>query len=836
MAKYIGAMLITLFLVKSILAQPPKTMNSAELLNDIQKLQVNASVLYIAAHPDDENTRLLAYLANERKYRTGYLSLTRGDGGQNLIGNEQGVELGLIRTQELLAARRVDGAEQFFSSAYDFGYSKTSAETFTIWDKQQILSDVVWVIRKFKPDVIITRFPEDERAGHGHHAGSAILAREAFDAAADPTKFVAQFKKGVQPWQAKRIIWNTFNFGTTNTTNDNQLKIDVGAYNSLLGKSYGEIAALSRSQHRSQGFGVPSQRGSQLEYFTLIAGDSMVTDIMDGVNTSIIRYATNEKTKYILGDISNKTIDLISHYNYTNPEKNVPELLQLYKKINEQPYTPNKDYVTNKLRLIIASALGLYMEATTTNAYVAQGDSLKINIAINARLMDSVALKNVFYKNNKLDVATTLQKNKNYIATKKLLLANDEPITQPYWLVNPMEKGRFAISEQTLIGNADVAYETLQFVYELGSELLIYNVPLQYKHTDPVKGELFEPTYIVPSIDVQVMPKVIVQTPTKNTAYEVQITPKRNFTLGEFIGLGNTRIDTVYRDFYTKDSLQKGLTKSFTVGNHTYKNSGGINEINYTVSNAKQNVYANKHIRTIQYDHIPTINYLQPATVKFVNDNIIASNSTIGYINGAGDKVAEALLQLGYNVDFITEKDCKLNNLKKYKAIITGVRAYNTNEWMNAVYDSLMQYVNNGGNLIIQYNTSNQLGNIKTKIAPFPFTISRNRITDEHATVTVINEAEKVLNYPNKITPKDFENWVQERSIYEATEVAPQYRKVLSMNDANEKPTDGSLIIAQYGKGNIAYCSLVLFRQLPAGIAGAYKLMANLIEMKSTLK
>src|SRR3954454_7323931 len=248
-------------------AQTPPTYSSADIYLQIKKLNVLGSVLYVAAHPDDENTRLLAYFAKEKLYRTGYLSLTRGDGGQNLIGNEQGIELGLIRTQELLSARRIDGAEQFFSRAFDFGFSKSTEEALKIWNKEKILSDVVWVIRKFQPDVIITRFPGDERAGHGHHQASEILAKEAFIAAADSTKFPEQFKYGLRPWQAKRILWNTFNFGGNNTTSENQFKMDVGVYNSLLGKSYGEIASESRSQHKSQAFCIARQRGLTFEYF-----------------------------------------------------------------------------------------------------------------------------------------------------------------------------------------------------------------------------------------------------------------------------------------------------------------------------------------------------------------------------------------------------------------------------------------------------------------------------------------------------------------------------------------------------------------------------------------
>ncbi len=807
--------------------------NSAKILHEIKKLQVNASVLYIAAHPDDENTRLLTYLANERMYRTGYLSLTRGDGGQNLIGDEQGVDLGLIRTQELIAARKIDGAEQFFSTAYDFGFSKTSDETFNIWNKEKVLSDAVWVIRKFKPDVIIARFPEDARAGHGHHAASGIIAREAFVAAADNTKFPEQLKMGVQVWQAKRVIWNTFNFGGTNTTNDNQIKVDVGSYNTFLGKSYGEIAAESRSQHRSQGFGVPSQRGSQLEYFTLIAGDSMKTDIMDGVNINLSRYATDNIPSIELSLTKNKIDKIITGFDFTNPQNNLNNLIDLFQNIKANQSIKDKSYLLQKLQSIITNSIGLYAEATTTIPFAIQGDSLKINFWVNTRLMDSVQLKNVFYKNRKFEIQSLLMKNKNFITSKNIILDVNEKLTQPYWLIKEKDKGNFIVEDQNKIGNADGDYETVQFAFEIFGELFIIEKQLQYKHTDPVKGELFQPLYIVPAIDVEVNPSVVVNTKKQSNSYTVNVLPKKDFNKASYLGFGNvTLCDTTYLDFKIDSALQKNKIIPFIISSHSYLKPVCGGKIDYSFNSIAEKVLANNHLKTIPYDHIPTIAYVQKPSVKFVNDNIVTTNKKIGYIVGAGDKVPEALLQLGYTVDLLTQKDVIFNNIKKYDAIITGIRAYNTNEWMNTVYDDLMQFVNSGGNLIVQYNTSNNIGPVKAKISPFPFNISRNRITEEDAVVNYIDKNEVVLNKPNKIEIKDFSNWVQERSIYEATDVDAKFRKVFTMNDKNEKPTDGSLIIAPYGKGNFVYCSIVLFRQLPAGIGGAYKLIANLVELK----
>src|SRR5215510_11431605 len=313
----------------NLFAQSPQTWTSADIYLAIRKLNVLGSVLYLAAHPDDENTRLIAYLSKDKLYRTGYLSLTRGDGGQNLIGDEQGIELGLIRTQELLAARRVDGGEQFFTRAFDSGYSKSPEETFTKWDKEKILSDVVWVIRKFQPDVIITRFPTTGEGGHGHHTASAILANEAFTAAADPNRFPEQLK-WVKPWKAKRIMWNSFNFGGTNLTSNDQFKFDVGGYNPLLGKSYGEIAAISRSNHKSQGFGASASRGEAFDYFKTTGGPTPVNDLMDDVDL------TWKKVEG--GEAISKQIDkLATSFDLLHPENSVKGLVELHQAINKLP-------------------------------------------------------------------------------------------------------------------------------------------------------------------------------------------------------------------------------------------------------------------------------------------------------------------------------------------------------------------------------------------------------------------------------------------------------------------------------------------------------------------
>ena len=848
----------TLFNALLAIGQTPKTYTASEILLQVKKLNVLGSVLYVAAHPDDENTRLLGYLANEKLYRTGYLSLTRGDGGQNLIGDEQGIDLGLIRTQELLSARRIDGAEQFFSRAYDFGFCKSSEEALSTWGHEKILSDAVWVIRKFRPDVIIARFPEDSRAGHGHHAASGIIAREAFDAAADPTKFPEQLKQGVGVWQAKRLLWNTFNFGSTNTTSEDQFKLEVGMYNPLLGKGYGEIAALSRSQHKSQGFGVPAQRGSSIEYFTTVKGDQPVNDLMDGVNIEWSKTGKNE-----LADSVNH---LIRNYDVQHPENSVAALIQLRQiiqrlkfsflspavkpgdaksngnnsqlednkkqtafEINAPFWAMHKEEDINKL---IEYAGGIFMEATAVNQLNVVGDSIKINLAFNNRtgLPIERVMVSVFGINYTFDAFKA-----NEYKTKAVTAAISDiaQASQPFWLERGLDqgKGSFDIREQSLIGNPEIYHYKANFQLTIGKEVYQFVKPILYKYTDPVKGELYQPIQIVNPVFINSIQNIII---FKNE----DVSLKRNvgFSLQFNAPLDDTANFKYQYNGYSRlvfDSMMH-VSKMAVRNINVVLNSDSIkkNTKEYLGGQLSSKAFKDNQLFTlakIKYDHIPDIFYNYYDGVAVLKMDLKIAGKRVGYIAGAGDKVPQALEQMGYTVVMLTEKELKAGNLKQYDAIVTGVRAYNTNEWMNNVYDELMDYVWEGGILLSQYNTSNQIGPVKAKMAPYPFNISRNRVTDERAKVNFLLPNHPALNYPNKITEKDFDGWIQERSIYNAEKIDSNYQRILSMKDPGENEQDGSLIIANYGKGRFVYTGLVFFRELPAGVPGAYRLFANLI-------
>ncbi|MGN6296033.1 MAG: PIG-L family deacetylase [Ginsengibacter sp.] len=791
----------------SAFSQAPKSFTSDQIFQQIKKLNVLGSVLYVAAHPDDENTRLLSFLANGKLYRTGYLSMTRGDGGQNLIGDEQGSALGLIRTQELLAARRIDGAEQFFTRAFDFGFTKSPVETFQFWNEQKILSDVVWVIRKFQPDVIITRFPTTGEGGHGHHTASAILAGEAFEAAADSSKFPEQFKYGVKPWQAKRVLWNTFNFGSVNTESPDQFKIDVGGYNPLLGESYGEIAAKSRSQHKTQGFGVPSSRGKQLEYFKTIKGTSPQETLMDGVNTTWQRI--NEQQ---IGDLIQK---LMNEYSFQEPQKSLPRLLDIYKSIAAMPQGYWRDQKLEQVKQIMKECIGLYMEATTNTMFAVQGEPLHVNFVADKRLGGDVTISSIVIRGKEFSFNDQLPLDENVSHSVTIQIPSDAKISQPYWLVEPMNKGSYNVSDQTLIGKPENDPQSAGVKLSINGQELTYTLPIRFKSNDPVKGETYEPLFVVPKVEVKSNPELALAINDKPVDINVKAfsnsASQNDFTLQEEHSENVLQTKKDGDSFYSiKNPLQKNtdvINWSASLGNEDY----------------------NQYKTIIEYPHIPNIIYFKKASSDLVSIPLKISGKKVGYIPGAGDKVPEALQKMGYEVAILSPKDITANNLKQYDAIVTGVRAYNIFQWLNDAYNTLMNYVKDGGVLLVQYNTNNNIGPIKAKIGPYPFNITRTRVTDENADVKFIDRDNSLLNYPNKITEKDFDNWIQERSTYQADDFEKNYKALFAMSDANESPSDGSLIYTNYGKGRFVYSGLVFFRELPAGVPGAYRLFANLL-------
>ncbi|MFM6983937.1 MAG: PIG-L family deacetylase [Chitinophagaceae bacterium] len=809
--------------LNSVLSAQNSSNSSADILQSLQKLNTVATVLYVAAHPDDENTRLLAYLAKEKKFRTAYLSLTRGDGGQNLIGSEQGDMLGVIRTEELLAARKVDGAEQYFTRAVDFGYSKNPAETFTHWDKKTILWDVVLTIRRLRPDIIICRFPTTGEGGHGHHTASAMLALEAFTLAADSTAFTDQLQE-VKVWKAKRILWNTFNFGTTNTTAPDQFKLDVGAYNVLAGKGYGEIAAESRTNHKSQGFGSAAARGSAIEYFKLLKGDTIRSDIFEGVNASWSRFPKGNS-------ISSKIDKLIKSFDALHPERSVPALLELHKQLKIQAILNGKSsyyYLKlQELEQIIFNCSGIWMECQSKDLMLIPGETAQLNAQFIVRNPTLVKLKSVSF-NQAADtlVDTFMRHNVMLKCTRKIVVPDNIPYTDPYWLKVPHEQAIHIVHQNKLIGlpQTDCPLTAL-YTFEIGNTEFKVLKPVVFKLTDPVRGEYYKPIEILPPVTVTPTRPVLVTASDEERSLFFLV--KSN--IDNFEGTLNVKMTSKLDVRVLNPSFtlaKKGDEKLIEVKLRIKDPQFNGNLKAYVMRNDKRYGMA---IQRIAYEHIPSRFILKEADVKLIRTDIKMAGKKLAYIEGAGDDVAECLTDLGYSVTTLNNEQLMNDDLSVYDAIVVGIRAFNTNENLYLSQERLMTYVKNGGRLIVQYNTNSRVGPLNAGIGPYKFTISRNRVTDENASVGFVNDSLKVLQFPNIISQNDFKNWVQERGIYFATELDSSYQTVFTMNDPGEKSEKGSLIMASYGKGYFVYTGLAFFRQLPAGVPGAYRLMINLI-------
>jgi len=787
-------------------------LSSSEIKLRLEKLNVTGSVLYIAAHPDDENTRLLSYLSSERKVRTGYLSLTRGDGGQNLIGPEQAEQLGLIRTQELLAARRIDGAEQFFTRANDFGFSKTSTETFKIWDKEKVLADVVWIIRKFRPDVIITRFPGDARAGHGHHAASSILAQEAFLAAADPMRFPDQLNE-LKPWKTKRIFWNTFNFGGNNTTSEDQLKLDAGGFNALLGKSYGEIASESRSQHKSQGFGVARQRGEALEYFAFLNGEPASKDILDGVNQGWDNFKNGKQ-------ITDLILKINKEFNIAQPQQSVPALLELqglFAAINDEKLRERK---LSELNELILAASGIWVESYSNQSSVAQGEDIPLRIQAISRTISGSTIR-ISYKGQVLQPATPLNQNQLKTIEASIKAAR---ITQPYWLAEKHPVGEYTIKDRDFVGfpeNPD--RESLQITINIGGKNIDIQRPVVYKFTDPIRGEVYKNLDVTPPVVSEIQTSSLLFSDDKAKELHIKLSAFKNNAKGDL----KLTLPAGWKA--EPSSIPFLLAAKGDEQTFTFLISAGIKA---TTGKLRADVVIDnqtfsKAVHQIQYEHIPAITWYPESEANLIKLDIKTAGKNIAYIPGAGDLIPDALKQIGYTVTSLNPAQILNTDLTHFDAIITGVRLYNTKPEMKHANDKLLQYVDNGGVMLVQYNVNQPL--VTSNIGPYPFTVTRNRVTEEDATINILNPEHRIFNYPNKISENDFRNWIQERGIYYLNDINEKYQTPLSMKDTGEQEQTGALAITDYGKGRFVYTGLAFFRQLPAGVPGAYRLFVNLI-------
>jgi LmbE family N-acetylglucosaminyl deacetylase len=818
---------IIVFPSTGLFAQPDEKYNSAQLLQDIKKLNILGSVLYIAAHPDDENTRLITYFTKEKLYNTGYLSLTRGDGGQNLIGSELYEQLGLIRTQELLQARKIDGGKQFFSRANDFGFSKNPDETFRIWDKEKVLSDMVWVIRKFRPDVMITRFNTDPGKTHGHHTASAILAVEAFDAAADPQRFPEQLKY-VQPWQAKRLLWNTnwWFFGSEKDfKTEGLLKIDVGDYNSTLGESYTEIAARSRSMHKSQGFGAGGTRGLAPEYLDHIKGTKATKDIFEDIDVSWSRISGAEK-------ISAQFEKAYRNFDPENPSASIDLLLEARDAMTNLPDSYWKKVKMDELEHVIKACLGLWTEAVAADYSAVPGQSVKVNVEVINRSPVPVELQKISYLPSVRDTVLNLSLKENISNTHstKIIIPENSPFTQPYWLVDKPTTGMFSVSNTLLIGLPEnpPAIE-VEFTVNIKGKSIVYKTPLTYKKTDPVKGEQYRPFEITPSLFINTSEKLLMFADDKPKNLEVTVKAGKANVAGKLMVAMPTgwKCEPASYDF---SLINKGAEQIFSFKVYA---SSKISEEQLKIFALCGKDTFDQGLVSIKYDHIPAQALFPSSIVKAVRLDLKKKGEHIGYIMGAGDDIPSALKQVGYKVTLLKEETINAEKLRQFNSVVTGIRAFNVNERLRYCHPALLEYVKNGGTLVIQYNTlpgrASDSKLATDSIGPYPFKISNERVTMEDAEVRILNPQHPLLNKPNKITGADFANWIQERGLYFPNEWSKKYETVISCNDKGETPKDGGILYTKYGKGVFIYTSYSWFRELPTGVPGAYRLFVNLI-------
>ena len=831
---YTGLLFIMVLSISSntnVWGQRPQRMTSSEIHNALQKLNVLGSALYVAAHPDDENTRMIAYLANEQKMNVAYLSLTRGDGGQNLVGPEIREQLGVIRTHELLAARRTDGGQQMFSRANDFGYSKHPDETLNIWNKKEVLSDMIWAIRKWQPDIIINRF-DHQRAGrtHGHHTTSAILSYEAFDLVGKEDVHPEQLEY-VDPWQPRRLFHNTswWFFGGRDSfakaDKSKFLAVDVGVYFPKLGKSNTEIAAESRSMHKSQGFGSTGSRGREMEYLKLLKGD-MPKDkenMLEGINMSWTRVDGGAAIGLLLKEVE-------AEFNFDQPHLSIPKLLKAYRMINGLKDGYWKHVKLKEIKNIIQACMGLFIEAVADDYSATPGQTIELDLEVINRSPINASLKSFHLLPDGLDttINKALEFNELVSFSKPFTIPASLSYSSPYWLSENWELGMYTVKDQLLRGLPETPREVKVAVQlQIAGTPMEFVVDVVYKRNDPVKGETYRPFEVIPPVSANILdnvylfasdaPKVArvkVKSGVANLNGEVMLDVPDGWEVQPAkipieLALKGLEKTVEFQLFPPSDQHVGTIYAKVKVGDHTYDQA----------------------LSSVEYDHIPTQTILFKSQAKAVKVNLKKAGQLIGYIPGAGDAIPECLEQVGFEVVTLDDNEINTENLAQYDAVILGIRAYNTNERMKFHNPILHEYVKRGGTVISQYNTTRSLKLPSDQLGPYPFKLSRDRTSVEEAPIRILLPDHPALNFPNKITDADFEDWVQERGLYFANEWDEKYDALLSSNDPGEKPHDGGLLIGKYGEGYYVYSGYSWFRELPAGVPGAYRLFVNLIAL-----
>jgi LmbE family N-acetylglucosaminyl deacetylase len=832
--------LVTLMSTLAQAATPPRQPDAAAIAAGLRKLGVVGSVLYVAAHPDDENTALLAYLSNHARVRTAYLSVTRGDGGQNLIGAERGPALGLIRTQELLAARRLDGAEQFFTRARDFGFSKSPDETLRIWGRDAVLADMVWVIRRFRPDLIVTRFSPLPSETHGHHTASAMLAVEAFHAAADPHFHPEQLADGVTPWQARRLYWNRSSWNIKPGDDlSGDVRLDVDAYDPLLGLSYGELAADSRSMHKSQGFGVARSRAPIVEYFQRLAEAPEPSrapghapgGLFDGVDLRWSRLPGGARVGRLVEQA-------IRAFDPAAPAGTIPALAAIDAALDGVRDAGWRAQKRREVHDLMLACAGVFAEATAPDFRVAPGASLDVELTAVNRSAAAVELDAV-----RFPLAAAPERVGRPLAPppaaggaapafevrRAVTVPADFPPTTPYWLAEAPEPGLYRVAEHALLGLPEgPAPLQVELTLTIAGRRITVARPVWYKWTDPVMGERHRAVEVTPAVSIAPDTGQLMFPGPGARRLAVRLVAGAEGVAGtvRFQAPPGWSVEPATAPF-SLSAKGSETTLAFQVRPAGAGAAAGTLRVLADVGGRA----LSREVVHVAHPHIPIQTFLSDADVRLIPVALATGGKRIGYLPGPGDEVPAALRGVGYDVTILGDADLKSGPaaLARFDAIVTGVRAFNVSEALRAAHATLTAYVEAGGVLVVQYNTNNRLAPLSAPLGPFPFTIGQKRVTDEDAAVSFAPPQHPAVTWPNRLTANDFTGWVQERGLYFAERWDPRYETPLSMHDPGEAPLAGSVLWARAGQGTFVYTGLAFFRQLPAGVPGAFRLFANLL-------
>lgn len=838
-------------------------------------------VLVVAAHPDDEDTALLTTLARGWGVEAAYFSFTRGEGGQNLIGTELGEGLGIIRSGELLAARAIDGAGQYFGRAFDFGYSKSAEETFDKWPRERILSDLVWTIRRFRPHVLVTMWGGTANDGHGHHQVSGILTYEAFEAAGDPTRFTEQLRAGVEPWTPLKFYRRSlFELGGA------AIEIETGHLDPLLGLSHHQVAMASRSQHRSQDFGTalpPGPRVTRLSRVASTVGGEETAPLFAGIDTTLSALAVElgaagEGEVRAYREAIHRAAEVLVA---TRPEVALPELAEAARRLERlremAPTDPRRelrrelDRRTRLLHRAILAVSGVRFEVRARDDILVPGQTVFVDARVwsgaNATVELDPPVIDLPAGWTVEGVGAEAEAQPEDLGTFGRFFRQEDPVREPgagariapgelalwrYAVTVPMDARptspwflELAREDNLYQWPEDPAIRTLPFrppilrgrmtaTVATGGERLriVVEDPARFRGVDGVTGEFWRPVLVAPRVSVTPDPETLIW-PTDRPEGRTVAFRLESHAPDPVSGELELEVPTGWRATPARAPFELPVDGSVRIVSFFVEPPADSGEGEFFARprfHTDRGAEAAVRATLIDYPHIePKLVASDPA-VRIVRFPVRVAERRVGYVMGSGDQGPDAIRQLGLEVELIEPGDWEAERLDRFDTIVLGVRAYEVRQDLIAANAELLEWVERGGTVLVQYN---RYEFNRGDYAPYPITIRRPapRVTLEDAPVTLLDEAAPLLVEPNRLGQADFEGWVQERGLYFPSEWDPRYEVLLEMADPGEPPQRGSLLAAPVGQGLYIHTSLSFFRQLRAGVPGAFRLWANLISL-----